>query len=243
MDKQRRIRAQLGILEDAGHVPRPGAAILDLGCGKGDLVKAYRGLGYQAYGCDFQFKPGANVEKLHQQGIIRLIEGNPYRLPFDDGTFDFVLSDQVFEHVRNFPETLSEHRRILKPGGVGLHLFPSRYRPIEPHVQVPGATIAQSYWWLWLWAHLGVRPGCQRGLSAVERARRNRQYLSNHTNYLTKAELRKQFESCFRGVAFREDLFLKYSRRARFLHDLSRYLPFLPSVYSTLLSRVVLCRN
>jgi SAM-dependent methyltransferase len=40
-------------------------------------------------------------------------------LPFPDESFDFVLSDQVLEHVEGSPENaVRECYRILKPGGV-----------------------------------------------------------------------------------------------------------------------------
>ena len=38
-------------------------------------------------------------------------------LPFTDGSFDSVFSSEVFEHVFNLDQILSELYRILKPGG------------------------------------------------------------------------------------------------------------------------------
>jgi SAM-dependent methyltransferase len=41
---------------------------------------------------------------------------------FDDGSFDFVVSDQVLEHVEGDPRrAFSESFRVLKPGGVAVH--------------------------------------------------------------------------------------------------------------------------
>jgi len=238
---QQRVDVQLGILEDAGVTLPQGAAILDLGCGNGDLVAEYRRRGYRAYGCDFSFKPGPNVAELERAGHIRLIEPAPYRMPFEDGQFDLVVSNEVFEHVQNYGETLAEHRRVLKRSGVGLHTIPSRYSPIEGHVFVPLATIIQDYWWLRVWAQLGIRTATQQGIDARQCARRNEEYLKNCTNYLSKAQLNEEFAQHFREVQFVEKLFLKRSKRARFLHDMAAALPFIPSMYSTLRSRVVLC--
>jgi len=236
-----RMHVQLAILSDAGFTPQDGARILDLGCGNGSLVAEYRRAGYRAYGCDLAFKPGPHVEDLARKGYIRLIGRNPYRLPFDDREFDFVISDQVFEHVRNYDETLAEHRRVLKPSGAGLHIMPSRYAPIEGHVFVPLATIIQSYWWLRVWAQLGVRTTAQRGMSPAERARRNAEYLRTSTNYLSKRQMTREFARHFAEVRYVEDLFLKYSRRGRFLYSLTTLIPIVPDVYSTLRARVVLC--
>ncbi|HEX7114199.1 MAG TPA: class I SAM-dependent methyltransferase [Steroidobacter sp.] len=239
--RRRRMDVQLGILADAGHALPRGATVLDLGCGNGDLVNAYRQQGYRAYGCDFAFKPGRHADDLARQGYIRRLQPEPYRLPFEDQMFDLVVSNEVFEHVSDYESTLAEHRRVLKPDGVGLHFIPSRYSPIELHVFVPFATVLQEYWWLRLWAALGVRTAAQKHMSAAERARWNTQYLKNHTNYLTKRELTRAFERHFASVTYREDLFLKYSQRARPLHKLSRVLPFIPALYGTLRSRILLC--
>lgn len=41
---------------------------------------------------------------------------------FQDGTFDFIVSDQVLEHIEGDPhKAFSESLRVLKPGGVAVH--------------------------------------------------------------------------------------------------------------------------
>jgi SAM-dependent methyltransferase len=43
-------------------------------------------------------------------------------LPFADASFDFVVSDQVLEHVAGNPQTaVDECRRVLRPGGLAVH--------------------------------------------------------------------------------------------------------------------------
>src|SRR5882672_10130836 len=43
-------------------------------------------------------------------------------LKFPDGSFDFVLSDQVLEHVEGNPQqAIDECHRVLKPGGIAVH--------------------------------------------------------------------------------------------------------------------------
>lgn len=44
------------------------------------------------------------------------------RLPFDDGSFSAVVSDQVLEHVSCTPtEAVEEVRRVLRPSGIAVH--------------------------------------------------------------------------------------------------------------------------
>lgn len=43
-------------------------------------------------------------------------------LPFEDASFDFVLSDQVLEHIGGNPQTaVDECHRVLRPGGIACH--------------------------------------------------------------------------------------------------------------------------
>ena len=234
-----RARIQITLIQDLGFTLKPGATVLDLGCGNGSIVKQYRALGYEAFGCDFAFKEGPEVEALHTAGLLRPIERTPYRLPFADDAFDLVLSDQVFEHVKNYDETLSEIHRVLKPAGMSLHFFPSRYTPIEPHVHVPLATIIQNKWWLALWAILGVRASLQEGMSAREVIDANHVYLTSHTNYLRKSAIERFVATHFADYSFCESSFLKCSNRGRIIHTVSRFLPALPSVYGMLRARAL----
>lgn len=45
-------------------------------------------------------------------------------LPFSDNEFDTIFSSEVFEHVFNLPEILTELRRVLKPQGKMLITLP-----------------------------------------------------------------------------------------------------------------------
>jgi len=236
--------SKLRIIEDLDYGLGPESVILDFGCGSGRRVLGLRSLGYQSYGCDFKFKEqdNADTSSLVQRQIIRLIQEHPYRLPFDDDTFDVVMSDQVFEHVNNYPESIAEISRVLKADGCCLHIFPSRYKMIEPHSLVPFATVLRSYPWLYIWAALGIRNQHQRDLSIRETVDRNSRYLAGHTNYLTKAQVRQHFENSFGEVKFCEELFLKYSKRGFHLYKLSWVFSFLPFIYSTFHSRVIAAR-
>ncbi|HFD32219.1 MAG TPA: methyltransferase domain-containing protein, partial [Gammaproteobacteria bacterium] len=197
-----------------------------------------------AYGCDITFKSEANVDtdSMHEKKLIRLINMEPYSLPFADNTFDLIISNQVFEHVQNYSETIKELHRILKPEGSAIHIFPSRYSPIEPHVYVPFSSIVNSYPWLLLWAFFGVRNGSQSGLSAKEVAINNRNYLRDNTNYLSKRKINQYFKSYFESVEYCESLFLKYSPRGLHIYNLSKLLPFLPALYGHFRMRVLITR-
>ena len=235
------LAVMLRILGDLKGTMDPNSTILDFGCGAGGVVSDLRNRGYESFGCDIQFKDEESqlTRELKRDGLIRLIDLEPYALPFEDETFDFVVSDQVFEHVQSYEEANREIARVLKRTGYCLHIFPSRYKPIESHVFVPFASIWQSRTWLRIWATLGVRNEFQGGNTAAETVERNQKYLRESTNYLRWNEIEQEFRKFFGSVRGCEELFLKNSRRGRYIYQLSRVLPFLPALYSTFRSRVV----
>jgi SAM-dependent methyltransferase len=58
-------------------------------------------------------------------GVRRLV-CDAARLPFADASFDFIFSSSVLEHIRERALLHAELRRCLRPGGVMLHIMPSR---------------------------------------------------------------------------------------------------------------------
>ena len=159
------------------------AKILDFGCGAGNTLRALRSLGYvNAFGYDVmdgRTLLGAVRDHITVGTLLDL------RLPYEDNTFDFVISDQVFEHVQDQVRVFEELHRITKPGGHGLHIIPARYMPIEGHSFVPFGGVFQHRWWYKLWALLGVRNQYQTGLSADETADHNAFFASEATRYVS----------------------------------------------------------
>src|SRR5260370_17684558 len=52
-------------------------------------------------------------------------------------TFHFIFATSVFEHVADQELAYAEIHRVLKPGGAFLNIFPSKWRPIEAHINIP----------------------------------------------------------------------------------------------------------
>ncbi len=165
-------------------------------------------------------------------------------MEFEDEYFDFISSNQVFEHVQNYELVCSEMERVLKDGGCCLHVFPSKLKLIEPHIMVPLAGVIQKRWWLAIWAFLGIKNEFQKGASWLEVLCRNYKYLHTKTNYLNKRQIHEVFARHFGRVEFCELLFLKYhGGRASFLYPLARSLNFIASMYSTFRMRCIfLCK-
>ena len=96
---------------------RPGASILDVGCGAGgflgELGAARRDL--RRTGVDVS--PDAARSARSRAGHVLLASASA--LPFQDGAFDAVLSHDVLQHLPDGDDAraLAEARRVLSPGG------------------------------------------------------------------------------------------------------------------------------
>lgn len=107
--------------------PRPGEAILEIGCGAGSLVRLLaRRLGNAnpitaADVNPFMLHEAAQLAEADGlSGVIRFTQGNAEALPFDDEAFDCVYSVTVFEEC-DADRAIAEAMRVVRPGGrVGL---------------------------------------------------------------------------------------------------------------------------
>lgn len=66
----------------------------------------------------------ADIIGLHPREIIsaNYPEHNFLCLDFPDASFDYIVSDQVLEHVEGDPyQAIRECHRLLRPGGIALH--------------------------------------------------------------------------------------------------------------------------
>lgn len=58
------------------------------------------------------------------RGVTHKMPG-PYTLPFDDDTFDLVVSGQMLEHCSNPFKSVNEMKRVLKPNAYIVLIAPS----------------------------------------------------------------------------------------------------------------------
>jgi 2-polyprenyl-3-methyl-5-hydroxy-6-metoxy-1,4-benzoquinol methylase len=93
-----------------------GKRVLDIGCGRNKLPGSV--------GLDYMDLPGVDI-------VANLDE----RLPFEDGEFDVVHSNQVLEHVPNMIGLIGEIHRVLKPSGLMIARVPyfrSSWAAVDP---------------------------------------------------------------------------------------------------------------
>jgi 2-polyprenyl-6-hydroxyphenyl methylase/3-demethylubiquinone-9 3-methyltransferase len=85
--------------------PRPGAVLVDLGCGAG--------LGYRHVGVDLV---GTSLRLAAEHGVLS-VRGDVQRLPVGDGVADAVSAGEILEHVPDHRAAVAEACRVLRPGG------------------------------------------------------------------------------------------------------------------------------
>lgn len=116
-DHTRQTLADRYIERGVGRVAGRPWRVLDLGCGAGNSVDAFRARDpdVEWIGLDV---PGSREVGERTRTDARFETFDGVSIPFDDASFDLVYCKQVLEHVRRPQPLLSEVRRVLAPGGV-----------------------------------------------------------------------------------------------------------------------------
>jgi len=108
--------ARTGLYKNVSElIPNLNGKLLDIGCG----TKPYQNL------CDVNEYIGLEIDdegnRNHKYADV-FYDGKT--IPFENNTFDSILSNQVFEHVFNPNDFLKEINRVAKLGGVFLMTVP-----------------------------------------------------------------------------------------------------------------------
>jgi SAM-dependent methyltransferase len=89
----------------------PGQRVLEIGCGRGDLLAAVRpSLGV---GVDFSHVAMASARAAHPS--LRFVEADAHALPFSGATFDVIILSDVVNDLWDVQRVLEEARRLTTP--------------------------------------------------------------------------------------------------------------------------------
>jgi SAM-dependent methyltransferase len=116
--------------------PRRVLRLLEVGTGSGVIAQYFAQLA----------APRFEVEAVDVLDQRRVTDGYRFQLvggtvlPFEDDSFDVVLSNHVIEHVGGRPDQarhLREIARVLRADGQGYLATPNRWQLVEPHFKLP----------------------------------------------------------------------------------------------------------
>lgn len=98
--------------------------LLDAGCGTGLFTK--RAIERYAKVTSIDIAPKLVELTKRKNPSTNAIEASLLQLPFEDNTFDYVISSDVIEHTTNPYDATKELIRVLKPGGKICITVPNR---------------------------------------------------------------------------------------------------------------------
>lgn len=150
---------QLVALESVLNI-NSGDRILEFGCGKARVLNEFCDIVTLCVGVDIS----REVLKLNRMEgrSLPLVQGDMFRQPFADESFDIVLSEGVIEHFDDWPKILKEAVRLLKSGGQLVTAVPNilnfprtislllqgekhRYHPQKPFYPGKSGALAKEY--------------------------------------------------------------------------------------------------
>lgn len=117
----------------------PAARVLDVGCGRGVLLREIAERGFEAHGVEANAPAARGADPRAEVRIAPRLADAGYPAAF----FDEVVIWHVLEHLRDPRATLAEVCRILRPGG-------------RLVVAVPNFSSAQARWAGPAWFHLDL---------------------------------------------------------------------------------------
>lgn len=109
--------------------------VLDLGCNSGYGTYMLSEVCDKVYGVDVsaQAIESANRDFGKFDIDFKLVDG--ITLPFEDNSFDLIVSFQVIEHIVDYDIYIGEIKRVLAPEGIVLFATPNCFLRLDPGMQ------------------------------------------------------------------------------------------------------------
>jgi len=117
-----------------GRISLEGKTMLDLGCGPVPVSESFRQVSPLLVGLD---REKHYVRQAQENASLELVLGDATSIPFRDESFEFVLCNDVLEHVFDQAKLMQELSRVLARNGAAYVQCANKYQIIEPHFLLP----------------------------------------------------------------------------------------------------------
>src|SRR5208283_5218724 len=97
----------------------PRGRVLEIGAGTGQQALELKRRGFDVAAIELADSAYAGAR------VFPVTDYDGARIPFPDRSFDAVFSSNALEHVRDLAFMHAEIRRVLKPGGIAVHVMPT----------------------------------------------------------------------------------------------------------------------
>lgn len=181
----------------------PGAKLLDIGCGNGNLSIVLGSLGYNVKGIDVDDTSvkTANERNTFPNVSFEVADANKFSM---NDEFDLIVCTEVLEHLEVPGELVQSAYRILKPGGTMIVTVPNGYGPRE-------SLMTKPMQWM-------MRKGYSKTLVNIKKAfgyKHATEQSSNpdltHLQFFTRRSLNSMMEKVgFKKMAFGKGDFLEF---------------------------------
>lgn len=110
---------------------------LDLGSSMG-YISQYLGKHFKkVVGIDVDFLAINKAKKINSLKNVSFFLSQKNKIPFPSNYFDVVVFNQIYEHVQNPNQLISEIQRVLKPGGFCYFGARNKYFVFDGHYPFP----------------------------------------------------------------------------------------------------------
>jgi len=138
--RHQKAKKTLAVLSDfivtTGHDPA-NLSLLDIGCSTGHMTQVYGSAFGKVVGIDIDVSAVQHAQQNNDLDNITFSVSDSMALGFEDDAFDCVTCTQIYEHVPDSKQLMSEIYRILKPGGICYFAAGNRVKFMEPHYGLP----------------------------------------------------------------------------------------------------------